>query len=193
MFHKLVTTSVYRMPPTANIRLQDGRYSTTLINWFWPLRNYTAQVASRAMMASKQVQPAAGYCLVGAGTTHDDRLLIGVILGAELKCEGHPLGIDVLMRFAGSRSRKAGCCSAGTRCGQSRPGLFRLSADLWRPGRQRPAIQHIRRAILLIAKKQLLIIQMQNLNLYRQQWKMKMCRQSTWSLLRTVPDLVYHR
>ena len=99
MFHKLVTTSVYRMPanskhPVAGWKILHNTNKLVLASpELYGSSRFKSYDGVKTGTTSR-----AGYCLVGAGTTHDDRLLIGVILGAELKCEGHPLGIDVLMR-----------------------------------------------------------------------------------------------
>lgn len=98
-FHKLVTTSVYRMPannkhPVAGWKILHNTNKLILAS----PELYGSSYYKSYDGVKTGTTDLAGYCLVGAGTTHDDRLLIGVILGAELKYKGHPLGIDVLMR-----------------------------------------------------------------------------------------------
>ncbi|NLB09305.1 MAG: protein translocase subunit SecF, partial [Clostridiales bacterium] len=98
-FHKLVTTSAYRMPanskhPVAGWKILRNTNKLVLAS----PELYDSSYFKSYEGVKTGTTDLAGYCLVGAGTTHDDRLLIGVILGAELKYKGHPLGIDVLMR-----------------------------------------------------------------------------------------------
>ncbi|HHU06939.1 MAG TPA: D-alanyl-D-alanine carboxypeptidase [Clostridiaceae bacterium] len=99
IFSRLVSTSFYRMPAT-NMHPVAG----------WKiLRNTNGLVLSSPELYGSQyfqsydgvktgTTSLAGKCLVGAGTTHDDRQIIATVLDANLSIKGTNLTIDVIMR-----------------------------------------------------------------------------------------------
>lgn len=99
IFRRLVSTSYFRMPATDKHPVAGWKI----------LRNTNGLVLSSPELYSSKyfksydgvktgTTSLAGSCLVGAGTTHDDRQIIGVLLNTELKVGSTSVTIDVVMR-----------------------------------------------------------------------------------------------
>ncbi len=99
LFRSLVSTAFYRMPATNKHPVAGWKI----------LRNTNSLVLSSPELYGSQyfqsydgvktgTTSLAGKCLVGAGTTHDDRQIIATLLNTELAVEGANLTIDIFMR-----------------------------------------------------------------------------------------------
>ncbi|HHV42357.1 MAG TPA: protein translocase subunit SecD [Clostridiaceae bacterium] len=139
-FRKLVTTSFYRMPATNmhpvagwKILCNTNKLVLTSPSFYGSsyFKSYDGVKTGTTNLA--------GYCLVGAATSHDERQLIGAILGAELKVNDIGLGINVLMRSL----LEAGAEKLGLTPGEKDNGNFGLAFSPSSPLPSRPGINKI--------------------------------------------------
>lgn len=99
IFSRLVSTSFYRMPatnkhPVAGWKILCNTNGLVLSS----PELYGSQYFKSYDGVKTGTTSLAGKCLVGAGTTHDNRQIIAALLDADLTVDGSSLTIDIFMR-----------------------------------------------------------------------------------------------